>query len=146
MKNMKYRFGTLLLLLCFCSCSNIMSKSVKAESNTYVTIVPGDVSVRSVNPTEGYALEHLSSIYFYAKKTGISRRTLANGLSKLSDLYDRQFILEDGSGEYTFELQGIIDNITFYDKLENVQSRHLLNKESLLAALAVPWTKKAHSL
>ncbi len=121
MENMKYRLCTLLLLLSLCSCSNILSKNVKAESNTYVTIVPGDVSVRSVNPTEEYALEHLSSIYFYAKQTGISRRTLANGLSKLSDLYDRQFILEDGAGEYTFELQGVIDNIWFYDKLENVQ-------------------------
>lgn len=121
MENMKYRLCTLLLLLSLCSCSNILSKNVKAESNTYVTIVPGDVSVRSVNPTEEYALEHLSSIYFYAKQTGISRRTLVNGLSKLSDLYDRQFILEDGAGEYTFELQGVIDNIWFYDKLENVQ-------------------------
>lgn len=121
MKNMKYRLGTLLLLLSLCSCSNILSKNVKAESNTYVTIVPGDVSVRSVNPTEEYALEHLSSIYFDAKKAGVSKRNLANGLSKLSNLYDRQFILEDGAGEYTFELQGVIDNITFYDKLENVQ-------------------------
>ena len=95
MKNMKYRFGTLLLLLCFCSCSNILSKDVKAKSNTYVTIVPGNVSVRSVNPTEAYALEHLSSIYFDAKKAGTNtnKRTLANGLSKLSNLYDRQFIL-----------------------------------------------------
>ena len=121
MKNMKYRLGTLLLLLSLCSCSNILSKNVKAESNTYVTIVPGDVSVRSVNPTEAYALEHLSSIYFDAKKAGVSKRNLANGLSKLSNLYDRQFILEDGAGEYTFELQGVIDNIWFYDKLENVQ-------------------------
>lgn len=114
---------SLLLLFLFVtlsSCSNILSKDVKTDNNTYVTIVPGDVSVRSVNPTKDYALEHLTSITFYAKKTGKSRDSLAGSLSSLSELYNRQFILANGAGEYTFELLGTIDGINFYDKLENV--------------------------
>ena len=114
---------SLLLLFLFVtlsSCSNILSKDVKTDNNTYVTIVPGDVSVRSVGPTQEYALEHLTSITFYAKKTGKSRDSLAGSLSSLSELYNRQFILANGAGEYTFELLGTIDGIDFYDKLENV--------------------------
>ena len=110
----------LFLFVTLSSCSNILSKDVKTDNNTYVTIVPGDVSVRSVSPTQEYALEHLTSITFYAKKTGKSRDSLAASLSSLSDLYNRQFILANGAGEYTFELLGTIDGINFYDKLENV--------------------------
>ena len=110
----------LFLFVTLSSCSNILSKDVKTDNNTYVTIVPGDVSVRSVGPTQEYALEHLTSITFYAKKTGKSRDPLAGSLSSLSELYNRQFILANGAGEYTFELLGTIDGINFYDKLENI--------------------------
>ena len=123
MKNMKYRLGTLLLLLSFCSCSNIFNKDVSKtkDSKTYVMITSDNVSVRTVSPTQEYALEQLTSITLSAKKTGYSSRILANSLAKISDLYKCQFLLEDGAGSYTFELQGSIDGIWFYDKQQNVQ-------------------------
>ena len=83
---------SLLLLFLFVtlsSCSNILSKDVKTDNNTYVTIVPGDVSVRSVNPTEDYALEHLTSITFYAKKTGKSRDHHSGARPRLPQARDR---------------------------------------------------------
>ena len=123
MKNMKYTFGALLLLISLCSCSNLLNKDVTEtnDSNTYVMLTSDSVSVRSISPTQEYALEKLKSITFSAKKDGKSKRILASSVASLSVLYNYQFVLPDGAGFYTFELQGTLDNVNYYAKLTDIE-------------------------
>lgn len=123
MKNMKYTFGALLLLISLCSCSNLFNKDVTKtkDSNTYVMLTSDSVSVRSISPTQEYALEKLKSITFYAKMDGKSKRTLASSVASLSVLYNYQFVLPDGAGSYTFELQGTLDSVNYYAKLTDIE-------------------------
>ncbi len=123
MKNMKYTFGALLLLISLCSCSNLFNKDVTKtkDSNTYVMLTSDSVSVRSISPTQEYALEKLESITFSAKMDGKSKRTLASSVASLSVLYNYQFVLPDGAGSYTFELQGTLDSVNYYAKLTDIE-------------------------
>lgn len=131
MKTLRVTILSCLLFSMLISCSNIFSDVLeqKSDSNTYLMLTPGDVAIRSASPTEEYALENLTGIYLYAKKTkdvdgntvNISQRTLAGGSSlTLSGLYLKQLLLSDGAGKYTLEMKGTIDGIYFYKKLEDV--------------------------
>ena len=126
MKN-KIMTTTLLLslLLTFFSCSNISQEksSPKSDSKAYLVITPGTVSLnsRSINPSDDYAFKNLRDIYFYAQKSGGTRRTLLSNIGNLTDVYSKQILMEDGAGSYTFELRGSLDSICFYQKLENVE-------------------------
>ena len=126
MKN-KIMTTTLLLslLLTFFSCSNISQEksSPKSDSKAYLVITPGTVSLnsRSIDPSDDYAFKNLRDIYFYAQKSGGTRRTLLSNIGNLTDVYSKQILMEDGAGSYTFELRGSLDSICFYQKLENVE-------------------------
>ena len=126
MKN-KIMTTTLLLslLLTLFSCSNISQEksSPKSDSKTYLVITPGTVSLnsRSIDPSDDYAFKNLRDIYFYAQKSGGTRRTLLSNIGNLTDVYSKQILMEDGAGSYTFELRGSLDSICFYQKLENVE-------------------------
>ena len=126
MKN-KIMTTTLLLslLLTLFSCSNISQEksSPKSDSKAYLVITPGAVSLskRSINPSDDYAFKNLRDIYFYAQKSGGTRRTLLSNIGNLTDVYSKQILMEDGAGSYTFELRGSLDSICFYQKLENVE-------------------------
>ena len=132
MKKMKFKLLTILILFSFISCSNILQETEsKSDSNTYVMISSGNVSVRTISPTEEYALKNLDDVWFYAtKKTKNAegnyvygtKKTLAGTTSTprltLAGLYNKQFVLEGGAGEYDFELRGYLDGIYFYKKIE----------------------------
>ena len=126
MKN-KIMTTTLLLslLLTLFSCSNISQEksSPKSDSKAYLVITPGTVSLnsRSIDPSDDYAFKNLRDIYFYAQKSGGTRRTLLSNIGNLTDVYSKQILMEDGAGSYTFELRGSLDSICFYQKLENVE-------------------------
>jgi uncharacterized repeat protein (TIGR02543 family) len=126
MKN-KIMTTTLLLslLLTLFSCSNISQEksSPKSDSKAYLVITPGTVSLnsRSIDPSDDYAFKNLRDIYFYAQKSGGTRRTLLSNIGNLTDVYSKQILMEDGAGSYTFELRGSLDGIYFYQKLENVE-------------------------
>ncbi len=129
-----FTVALLAILLGFVSCKNPFSDTIsrKADNNTYLMICDGDVSInsRTINPSEDYALENLTEVYLYALKTkdvngnsvSVSERVLAGSASlKLSDLYTKQLLLEDGAGEYTIRMRATLDGIYFHKRLENVQ-------------------------
>ena len=126
MKN-KIMTTTLLLslLLTLFSCSNISQEksSPKSDSKAYLVITPGTVSLnsRSIDPSDDYAFKNLRDIYFYAQKSGGTRRTLLSNIGNLTEVYSKLILLDDGAGSYTFELKGTLDGIYFYQKLENVE-------------------------
>lgn len=126
MKN-KIMTTTLLLslLLTLFSCSNISQEksSPKSDSKAYLVISPGTVSLnsRSIDPSDDYAFKNLRDIYFYAQKSGGTRRTLLSNIGNLTEVYSKLILLDDGAGSYTFELRGTLDGIYFYQKLENVE-------------------------
>ena len=126
MKN-KIMTTTLLLslLLTLFSCSNISQEksSPKSDSKAYLVITPETVSLnsRSIDPSDDYAFKNLRDIYFYAQKSGGTRRTLLSNIGNLTEVYSKLILLDDGAGSYTFELKGTLDGIYFYQKLENVE-------------------------
>ena len=119
------------LVFMLSSCSNIFIGNLEQSNNknAYFMIAPENIAIRTAGPTEEYALENLTSLTLSATKTkkldgttvNGTKRQLASGGSyplKLEGLYNKQFLLEDGEGWYTIELQGQIDGIYFYDNPE----------------------------
>ena len=124
----------LILLLLLTSCSNLFNKSLEKPSDgkTYLLINPDSVSInsRTINPSAEYVQDNLTGIYLYAKKTkdvngnsvSLTEKTLAGGtVLKLSGLYRKELLLEDGAGEYTIRMRAILDNVYFYKQIDNVQ-------------------------
>lgn len=113
------------LMIILFSCSNISQEKISStsDSNTYLVISPGFVSLnkRSIDPSDDYAFKNLRDIYCYGQKSGGTRKTLLSNIGSLTEVYSQLILLEDGAGSYTFELRGTLDGIYFYQKLENVE-------------------------
>ena len=122
----------LLLLLSLFSCNNFFEntnlertqETTTSSYNTYLIIEPDSVKIggRSVRPDIDAALSKLKSITLKGQKSGGTNRTLAttSDSQTIKDLYNKQILLEDGAGTYTFELQGNIDSVYFYQKITGV--------------------------
>lgn len=120
------------LLLSLFSCNNFFEdtnlertqETKTTSSKTYLIIQPDSVKMgdRSVRPDIDAALSKLKSITLKGQKSGGSNKTIATTSDgqTIKDLYNKQLILEDGAGTYTFELQGNIDSVYFYQKITGV--------------------------
>ncbi len=126
-----FTVALLTILFGFVSCKNPFSEKLtqKAENKTYLMISDGDVSVnsRTINPSTEYVMDNLSKVYLYVKQTKdvngnavtVSERTLIGSNStKLTDVYRKQMLLEDGAGEYTIRMTAELDGIAFYFEIE----------------------------
>ena len=94
------------ILFAFPSCTNIFKDELekKTDDNTYLIISNDDVSIkdRSIEPTKKYMEENLKNIFLYATKAGGTRKTLLSSVNNLTTVYNKQLLLDDGAGTYTF--------------------------------------------
>ena len=113
----------LILLLILASCSNLLTKDFEqtSDGNTYLVIRPDSISIdaRTIQAKEEYALANLTSITLDATKSDSTKENFSIG--SISELYEKQFLLKNGAGTYTFELKGQLDGVYFYQKREGIE-------------------------
>ena len=116
-----------IFLFTLVSCSNLLTKDLEQASDgkTYLVINSDNVSInsRTISPTAEYVQDNLTGIYLYAKKikdgngnsVSLTEKTLAGGTAlKLSDLYRKVLVLEDGGDTYTIRMTAKLDDVYFY--------------------------------
>ena len=127
----------LLLTLTLFSCKDSILSQPKEnpDGKTYLVVKSADISTgnRSIEPDMNAAFARMTSVVLWGTKTknadgqavtdtdgARTRLSYNNSAYTLQNLLDSVILLEKGAGEYTFELEGNLDDIYYYEQLTGV--------------------------